>query len=192
MYGHVSALLQVHVSLLVIKLLACLTCKARFIEKLFIKKRETELVPFLSYSIRYWFFVCVALIRTEWAWKGKFIVQTAIYLSWCQKNYCKVNAATQLHAQCRSKSLYVREGCWLKKRHNCHNARSCLLSTTNVTAYQWISKTSVTMVFWHENDKRQICHRIKLKQKQVYLHASRYVFLLYGNTNNKWCHKNAS
>ena len=38
--------------------------------------------------------------------KGKLIVQTAIYISWCQKNYCKVSATAQLHAQ----SLNVREG----------------------------------------------------------------------------------
>ena len=40
------------------------------------------------------------------------------------------------------------------------------------------------MVFWHENNKRQRCHKIKLKQNQVYLHVGRYDILLFGNTNN--------
>ena len=34
-------------------------------------------------------------------------------------------------------------------------------------------------------------HKIKLKQKHVHLHVGRYDFLLFGNTNNEWGHKNA-
>ena len=46
------------------------------------------------------------------------------------------------------------------------------------------------MVFRQEKDKHQRCHKLKLKQKQVYLHVGQYDFLLLGN-NNEWGHKNA-
>ena len=83
------------------------------------------------------------------------------------------------------------------KCHKCHNTKSCLLSTTNVTAYHYDHQQLTSnhdkchMVFRHEKDKRQRCHKPKLKQKQVYLHVGRYDFLLLCNINNECIHKNA-